>query len=199
MLPFSRDTEKTWRVAAGADHTVIYSSKLSSKGNHVLYSLGKNKNGQLGHGDRINKYYPTPVKIEGLEEFKVKFLAAGDGHTCLITEEGDTYTWGSNNYGQLGYQSALVETKPKKVETIPKLSKVSCGSLHTLFLTSKKELYLCGDNRDAALGIHNKKEKVHIPMKIEFNAPIEEICATDFSLVITTDGDLYLWGNTPFG
>lgn len=169
------------------------------QGNHVLYSLGKNKNGQLGHGDRINKYYPTPVKFEGVEKFGVKYLAGGDGHSFMITDDNEAYSWGSNNYGQLGYQGGLVETTPKKVEAIPKMTKVSCGMLHTLLLSNKGELYVCGDNRDAVLGIHNQKPKVYIPLKIEFDIPINEICATDFSVAVTSEGDLYMWGNTPHG
>jgi len=184
--------------------TTLFSTAVSSEvtiGSNTVHSFGKNKSGQLGQGDRTHRYYPTLIKFgqEGTE-FKVKTLAAGEEHSCLITIDGTVYSWGNNAHGQLGYNfGEKVEPSPKKIEAIPKMMAASCGRAHTLFLTSKGEIYACGANSQASLAVHNQKDKVYSPTKIEMDVMIKEIYASDFSAALTDSGDLYLWGFTPFG
>ena len=110
------------------------------------------------------------------------------------------YCWGSNSSGQCGYQTqSQTEQVPKKVEAIPKISNAVCGRYHTLLLKSKGEVYVCGNNKDASLGIHNKKDKVYLPMRLDFPVPITQIAASDFSVAVTEDSDMYVWGDSPLG
>lgn len=52
----------------------------------MLYTCGKNKFGQLGHGDRVNRFYPTPIKFdEELQTKKIKILSASESNSCFVT------------------------------------------------------------------------------------------------------------------
>ncbi|AKT43089.1 uncharacterized protein CMC5_073170 [Chondromyces crocatus] len=50
--------------------------------------------------------------IEVVEEGGAARIAAGEGHACLLTGEGEVRCWGSNASGQLGDGSKLVRTLP---------------------------------------------------------------------------------------
>ncbi|MBQ3034137.1 MAG: hypothetical protein IJD28_07135 [Deferribacterales bacterium] len=70
--------------------------------NHgALYVWGKNDNGQLGVGDKVQKNAPLRVDIP-----KVASLAVIDDSVYAITKEGQykyrLYTWGKNANGRLG-------------------------------------------------------------------------------------------------
>ncbi|MCI5604895.1 MAG: hypothetical protein MR413_04525, partial [Clostridia bacterium] len=86
-------------VAAGTDHI------LALKSDGTVWSWGKNDKGQLGNGATNSTEYPAkiifPTNADGTE---VKFMAisAGNKFSVAVSTTGDVYTWGWNEYGQLG-------------------------------------------------------------------------------------------------
>ena len=42
------------------------------------------------------------MRIEHLKEIKIAQVACGRFHSLALTQNGVIYSWGSNNYGQLG-------------------------------------------------------------------------------------------------
>ena len=70
----------------------------------------------------------------------------------FITESRELYTFGANNYGQLGIEGPEACSIPTKV-TFPEVPrKVACGHLHTMVLTEKGSLYTWGFNIQGQLG-----------------------------------------------
>lgn len=66
----------------------------------TVFSCGHGAHGQLGHGDPDNAKHPAAV--EALEGIVVTQVAAGGWHSIACTADGDVYTFGRNNHGQLG-------------------------------------------------------------------------------------------------
>ena len=92
--------------------------------------------GQLGHGDLLTR--DSPTLVESLAGLPVTCISAGGWHSTASIKWGDLYTWGWNESGQLGIpHSEGVKTEPKLVEDIENVVSVSCGSRHTVALTSK--------------------------------------------------------------
>ncbi|XP_068482265.1 ultraviolet-B receptor UVR8 isoform X2 [Phaseolus vulgaris] len=63
-----------------------------------------------------------------------KEVACGGYHTCILTNSGELYTWGSNENGCLGIGSSDVVHLPEKVQgpfLKSSVSQVSCGWKHT--------------------------------------------------------------------
>ncbi|XP_043705871.1 probable E3 ubiquitin-protein ligase HERC4 isoform X2 [Telopea speciosissima] len=63
-----------------------------------------------------------------------EMVACGGYHTCVITSDGELYTWGSNENGCLGIGSMDVVHMPERVEgpfLKSPVCKVSCGWKHT--------------------------------------------------------------------
>ncbi|KAL6074816.1 Ultraviolet-B receptor uvr8 [Balamuthia mandrillaris] len=90
--------------------SVHHISKISTSWSHVLaldrntgvvYSFGWNSYGQCGHGSR-DSIQPSLRPISTLQTTRVCDIAAGERHSLAISEEGQVWGWGSNQYGQLG-------------------------------------------------------------------------------------------------
>ncbi|KAL4992146.1 hypothetical protein BDW68DRAFT_173464 [Aspergillus falconensis] len=65
-----------------------------------VYVLGENGSGQLGMGNGTPAQYKQPTKNTQLSD--VVQVAAGGEHCIALSHDNKIYTWGNNNYGQLG-------------------------------------------------------------------------------------------------
>ena len=83
-------------IAAGESHVAA----IASTGE--LYTWGSNTFGQLGHGDRVDRGKPTKVQILSDANIKIHSVSCGRSHTVAVSDYGEVFTWGSNEYGQLG-------------------------------------------------------------------------------------------------
>lgn len=87
-------------VAAGSKHTVA----LNLRGD--VFTWGCGWNGQLGHGDINDQWSPRQVlKWQRRAEPwtpTIMCVAAGELHTVACSVSGAVYTWGNNQFGQLG-------------------------------------------------------------------------------------------------
>ncbi|MCL1864500.1 MAG: chromosome condensation regulator RCC1, partial [Spirochaetes bacterium] len=93
--PVKIGTDTDWKaVSAGFNHT----SAIKNDG--TLWTWGSNYSGQLGIGNDITRYRKIPVKIGIDRDWLVVYT--GQYHTVAIKADGSIWTWGGNNYGQLG-------------------------------------------------------------------------------------------------
>lgn len=67
--------------------------------------------------------------------------------SVVLCANGETYTWGSNSYGQLGVGDLISRGSPIMVRLPPnvRVTQIAAGSNHTIFLTSNGQIYTCGD------------------------------------------------------
>ena len=93
-------------VAAGESHTVVVGEDGS------VFSFGKNYSGQLGTGDDEARLAPT--RLTELPA-SVRQVAAGGGHTGMVTDAGDLLMCGKGEYGRLGLGDEGNRTTPTLV------------------------------------------------------------------------------------
>ena len=84
-----------------------------------LYMCGFGSGGRLGTGDETTRFSYVNVS-GGLAGRKVIAIALGQNHTIAISNHGETFTWGNNAYGQLGYASSAVAKDEEPVQLLPK-------------------------------------------------------------------------------
>ncbi|XP_037787011.1 E3 ubiquitin-protein ligase MYCBP2-like isoform X1 [Penaeus monodon] len=96
---------------------------------------------------------PSRVHLSGSSSPVVQ-VACGLHHTVVLCANGETYTWGSNSYGQLGVGDLISRGSPIMVRLPPnvRVTQVAAGSNHTIFLTSNGQIYTCGDFQKGQLG-----------------------------------------------
>ena len=107
-----------------------FSVALSSFG--CVYTWGKGDYHRLGHGS--DDHIRTPRKVAALFGKKVISIATGSLHCVCCTSEGEVFTWGDNDEGQLGDGSTNAIHSPRMVTALEgkKINRVACGSAHSL-------------------------------------------------------------------
>lgn len=80
-------------------------------------------------------------------------IACGLHHTTCLTQSGDVYTFGSNQYGQLGTGDLLPHYGPVQVKINAVITHIAAGSNHTVLLTTKGVVYTFGNHQVISLAI----------------------------------------------
>ena len=86
---------KVLQVAAGTSDTVCVTQ------DGAVFAFGYGCDGQLGTGDTEGRMVPTRMK-GWMQKKSVVQVAAGDGLTMCVTQDGRVFACGANYVGQLG-------------------------------------------------------------------------------------------------
>ncbi|KNA22104.1 hypothetical protein SOVF_037040 [Spinacia oleracea] len=123
------------QAALGWNHALV----LTSEGE--VFMLGGSHHGVLSEPQKMTRHNnssdePSLSKVCGLVGKKVVHIAAGAEHSAIVTENGQVYTWGWGEHGQLGLDSTSDHTAPQLVlpEDRSLISRVYCGSGFTFAL-----------------------------------------------------------------
>lgn len=116
------------------DYGSQFSLALTSSGE--VYTWGKGDNFRLGHGS--DNHVRKPEFVQGLSKKKVMDVACGSLHCICCTEDGEVYSWGDNDEGQLGDGTTTTNSRPRIIETLTGkgINRVACGSAHTFSWTT---------------------------------------------------------------
>jgi alpha-tubulin suppressor-like RCC1 family protein len=95
-------------------------------------------------------------------------IAAGREHSCAITQSGEVWCWGDNNYGQIGVPASAWVEAPIKVPGLPaEVLAVSCGGGHTCALLKNSEIWCWGDDSKGQLGSSAVSSLSDVPVKVD--------------------------------
>ena len=114
----------------------------------ALFTWGNNGYGQLGQNIAFNIYVSSPVQV-GTSSWTA--VAGGYYHTAAIRSDGALFTWGHNNYGQLGQNTTTNVSSPVQVGTSSWTAVVG-GFYHTAAIRSDGALFTWGYNNNGQLG-----------------------------------------------
>jgi alpha-tubulin suppressor-like RCC1 family protein len=193
---------RTWgrllatQIACGNHHTMA----LDSDGK--VYTWGRNNFGQLGNGDTATQYTPGPVTTT-IGDKTIVAVAGGSYHTIALDSDGKVYTWGRNNYGQLGNGTTQRNT-PGQVTSLSDKTIVAIagGYEHTMALDSDGKVYTWGYNVYGQLG-HNGTTTQTTPGQVTTTIGDKTIvaiaCGSSHTMALDSDGKVYTWGYNNFG
>lgn len=155
-------------VHCGMDSSIIITSDKQ------ILGCGSNRYNKLGvdltehYIDEVLEF--TPFLVPSLKEKEIKNVALGTSHTIVATECGECYTFGSNQFGQLGYESdPNVRGQPRCVEALKPfcVSLVDCGDTYSVAITKDNKVFTWGNSSRGRLG--RTPEKVNIPQIVNFH------------------------------
>jgi hypothetical protein len=189
------------RILGDIQRKLIFIDSLRIEHNYVCKSaLGDNNIILSGH-DYDDKEASCEMTVPNVRSIFWGYYTA-----FVLTDSGDVYSCGVNNYGQLGLDSSEPQKSLVKINfpDESKIVKVTCGVKHTLFLTETGTVYACGSNDVGQLGIEDDRELAsHTCMKrlvrITLSHVIDICCGDLYSLAITIDGNIHAWGNNHAG
>lgn len=97
--------------------------------------------------------FSSPVQIGSLTTWAK--ISAGDSYSAAIKTDGTLWTWGSNDYGELGDGTSTSKSSPVQVGALTTWANVSCGEIHTLAVKTDGTLWAWGVNDLGQLGQGN--------------------------------------------
>ena len=189
------------QIAAGANHNMV----LTSDG--AVYTWGWNYHGQLGNNTKTNSNTIVAVQTIGtpIAGKKIVKIAAGQGHSLALTDDGMVYTWGRNDTGQLGNNvttdamlpvAVTVTGTPMSNKTIVE---IASGARHSLAIDSSGKVYAWGHNGSGQLG-NNSTVNALTPVAVQAPADknIIQVSGSGWlgasSSALTSNGAVYSWG-----
>jgi alpha-tubulin suppressor-like RCC1 family protein len=182
-------------IAAGAEHTAA----VTEDGD--IYGWGWGRYGNLGLGDRNDRYVPEKVSL--VEEEKMVLVACGWRHTITVSSSGSLYTYGWSKYGQLGHGDFEDHLVPHKVDALKdsSTSQISGGWRHTMALTSDGKLYGWGWNKFGQVGAGDIEDHCS---PVEINFPDEQkiaqvACGWRHTLAFTEKKNVFACGRGTSG
>ncbi|KAK4749497.1 hypothetical protein SAY87_026946 [Trapa incisa] len=152
------------QIACGGRHSAV----VTDAG--VLLTFGWGLYGQCGNGSTSDQLRPTCVS--SLIETSIGGIAAGLWHTLCVTIDGHVYSFGGNQFGQLGTGTEHAETLPRLLEC-PGLKEkhvkiVSSGARHNTVLTDDGQIFSWGWNKYGQLGLGDTIDR-NIPSQVSID------------------------------
>lgn len=181
-----------------------------------LFAFGENFSGELGNATNNATNNPNPipalVALPG-EVGPVTQVAAGAAHSLVVTSSGQLYAFGDNYYGELGYTPNSGTSAPNPTPTLVSLpgevgtvTQVAAGDEYSLVVTSSGQLYAFGDNQYGQLGITTNSGTKNpnatptlVSLPGEVGAVTRVAASSEHSLVVTSSGQLYAFGDNYYG
>jgi alpha-tubulin suppressor-like RCC1 family protein len=181
-------TTQSWaQISAGRS----YSLAITTDGK--LYGWGSTLFGVLGLGENTPPSILSPVQIGTSSWTQV---SASTSHSAAIRIDGRLFTWGFNDFGQLGDGTRDPKFSPVSVTPADSWTQVSVGYSNTLAIRADGKLFAWGSDW-LTNGAGHRSEPVQISITVG-GVPRSwtQVSVGDIkTLAITTLGELYAWGS----
>jgi len=170
------------------------SNSYQAVGARELWGWGRANYGVLGQGNTTDM--SSPVQVGALTDWiAVSIGGVTQGSTMAIKTDGTLWTWGRNNYGQLGQGNTTDYSSPVQVGALTTWSKVANGAGgFGLAIKTDGTFWAWGRGYGGSLGQGNTTL---------YSSPVQVGALTDWlevsasytlSMALKTDGTLWMWG-----
>lgn len=195
--PLKLDLPGIVHIVAGANHVLALAQ------DHCIWAWGCGEQGQLGRRvlERHKKSSLAPYNItpkrRGYSPSFTSF-SCGSYHTLAVDGEGRVWTWGLNNFGQLGLGDNFDRIVPEMIDPSQfnnePVVMTSAGEHHSLVLTKSGNVYAFGRGDSCQLGVDGCKSS-RIPVKVSVLQNVSSIASgSNHNLAVTADNRLFSWG-----
>jgi len=180
------------KIAAGTYHV------LALKNDGTVWAWGDNISGQIGNGN-TGTDVKTPTQVSGLSN--IVSISAGRFFSLAVKNDGTVWTWGENQYGQLGDGTTVDKNLPIQVNGLSGItsSTTATGAFHCLALKNNNTVWAWGRNTYGNLG-DNTVVNSSIPVQMSSISDVAGMAAgTNFSILYKTDGTFWGCGRNASG
>lgn len=178
-------------ISAGNAHVMVL------KADGTVWVTGSNAYGQLGDNNKSVKQVNIYQKVELPET--IVYIEAGENSCFAISNTGNVYAWGQNNYGQLGVADKQNRYEPQKIDTLSNIREISSGVNHTIARDGNGYVYVSGTNKHGELGTGNNDSKITYDRINTINTIMDISAGQNYSVVALKDGSVWGWGDYNHG
>ena len=192
--------ENVVKTQAGLQHSVA----LKSDG--TVWTWGDNTLGQLGdsgtiYTDGVTNLAAlprtTPAQVSGLTG--ITEISSSHNHVLALKSDNTVWTWGLNDFGQLGHSSTSYSTAPTQVINFNNVVAVAAGWKHSLAVKSDGTVWAWGYNAYGQLGDGTTTQR-NTPVQVSGLTGVIAVAAgRDHSLALKSDGTVWSWGTNTNG
>lgn len=159
-------------IAAGGNHG------LALKNDGTVWSWGQNSWGAVGIGYTSSRV-TTPMLVTGLDG--VTAIKGGGFHSVALKSDGTVWTWGLNNYSQLGDGSTTNRVSPVQATGLDGVIDISAGGFSTLALREEGRVWGWGLNSSGQIGDNTATLRP---------APVQSRAALDLTAPMATNDSI---------
>ena len=212
------------QVSAGASHSMVITRKELGKSKNgqpktinKVFSFGDNSRGQLGLGCSSDSQKTVSVprlvarglgkrtKAKPFEPNRIycQKLSLGAHHSVALADGGIVFTWGGNQYGQLGDGGNFdIKWMPSMVTALRQqcIVDIAAGDMHTVVVTNAGDIWSWGRGSEGQLG-HGTLSHENMPRLLNLGGDFfKSVTAGRFhTLCTTTSGHVRSFGKNTAG
>ena len=186
------------KISAGWSHSLFQNNKGE------IFACGRNDLGQCGLG-HFNSLQITPSLILNAPKNIVQFVC-GHHHNLFLDSKGNVFSFGDNEYGQLGLAHKKNKNESTRISNIPPIKTISCVRSSCYLIDFEGNLWAFGFNnfgysRFGQLG-NGDEICINTPIKISTLKNIQQIsygCCGFHFLAKNSQNQIFSTGNNNFG
>ena len=193
LNPRKTTFSKVLKISAGYYHSLF-------QNNHKkIFSCGYNEYGQCGLGHfNCPQITPSliPIAISNIIQF-----GCGGSHSLFLDSEGNVFSVGNNEFGELGLGHDTNQNELNKIPNIPPIKIISCGIGSCYLVDLEGNLWTFGADDGGQLG-HGDNIDKNAPKLINTLRDIQQIshgcCGLHF-LAKNSQNQIFVAGHNDFG
>ena len=169
---------------------------MAMKNDGTLWGWGDSDKGQRGDNNIAQRSSPTQVSGT---TWNVLNLAGGNCRSTFCTKtDGTLWSWGDNNYGQLGQNNTTRYSSPVQLPGTTWKATINDGH-KSMGTKTDGTLWTWGRNQYGGLGLNNKTN-YSSPKQVPGTTWGDSFGSYDAAaVVVKTDGTLWAWGSNAYG
>jgi alpha-tubulin suppressor-like RCC1 family protein/subtilisin family serine protease len=192
-------------AVGGNSHT------LALRSDGTIWAWGSNTYGQLGDGTTTQRRAPVQVRSGGGYLGGILAVAAGYGHNLALKSDGTLWSWGRNNWGQLGANSTANRSAagpvvgPGGTGCLAGVVGLACGNGHSAVVRSDGTVWAWGWNGESELGDNTTTQR-NAPVQMTgpggagyLSNAVAVAAGQCHTVVLRSDGTVWTCGQNTYG
>lgn len=194
----------TWKQLAGGSSSLTVANGAGVKTDGTLWTWGSGTYGALGSNATTSRSSPNSTILGGADWLEV--TVGNGGFMAAVKTDGNLYTWGRNDVGQLGTATTTNRSSPAVLTgaaaptVLGAWLHVAAGGDHCLATKTDGTLWTWGGNTSGELGDGTTTNRSSPQTTIlGGNDWLKVSSGSSHNAAIKNDGRLYVWGSNNKG
>ena len=181
-------------TAGAIDVAVTGNNMYALLADGTVLAWGSNGVGAPGVGKPETRWIHIPEPVVGLPPAKA-ITAGGDGFALALTKEGRVFSWGNNEWGQLGLGDSVGRYSAEEVKGLADVVAIAASASASFVLKADGSVWGWGQNLGYQQAVN--ADRVSRPQQVRGLPAISKMIATPYNLFVQdSSGAVWVLGGT---